>query len=261
MFWYNQLFWYGFAIILVLTFISLAIAIYVRRRRSENRFYVVIENESNVSNAFLLRLENEDRSFEYQFQENGQPLPIEKISTTMAPSSTKTLQGVGNGAQALSQAQSASLSVDRYAPSEVSAPLTRISSEISAGQREAGTLQYYLAKLGIPANSQKQTQTPQTRSNSTPTLIEWAVTHQVPPGGTVKIDLSVLNKSWIGQEWPFQVVSRVKEVPNAPEVTQAGTGVVRGKFWTHPVLPTLVIVAVAVVLLILTAVLTNTPQL
>ena len=255
MFWYSQSFWYGLAIILVLTFISLAVAIYLRKKRLENRFTVVIENGGNVPSQYLLRLDNPNRSFECQFSQNGRRLAVEVLpglpgTSPSAPKSSTGLQGLAG------QAQSAGFTVTEYAPSEVSAPILGLNEDIAEGQRGLGTIQYYLRKLGISGNSSQSSSSP---ANEPQDLgDEWAVTDEIQAGNSLKIELMVVKKRAPGmQQWAFQVVSRSKRDDKAPAVIQEGTGMVRGTFWASPVWPVVMIVGIAVLLVIGIAVLTS----
>ena len=176
MYWNNPFFWIGFVIILVLVGLGLAYAIYQRRKRLENRFTVAIENGGNVVSRYLLRLENgPERSLVYTFADKGKRLPVERIAG-LPGSSQSAAPGTGNVAGAAGQVQSASYTVSQYGPSAVSNPIVEVNSTINEGQRELGTIQYYLSKLGITGGSPK---TAEARAASTPQGDDWALTGEI----------------------------------------------------------------------------------
>jgi hypothetical protein len=255
MFWNNQLFWYGFAVIVILTFICLAIAIYIRKKRLENKFIVGIQNGGNVPSSFLLRLENQNGSFEYHFSQNGRGLPLE-VFTSRQNSSQTNAKGSSNAQNLVFQAQSTSSTMTQHAPSQLSAPIIDANATIAEGQRELGVFQYYLKKLGLagassrPAGSQSNHSSPSSAAQSSQSD-KWAATGEVQPGSSLRIELSVSKKqAGALREWPFQLVSRAKADEKAPDNIQEGLGRVDGKFWSDPILPALFIVGAAILLVV-----------
>ena len=255
MFWNSFFFWIGAALILLLTLICLAVAIYIRRKRQENKFIVQIENLGNVTSQFLLRLVNDDRSLVYRFTKNSIRLPVMAIAGLPGSSQAVTAGAVSApGIDVGSQAQSAANTLVQYGPSEVSHPLVEANSTIYQGQAEVGRVQYYLQRLGLAGGSPKKAEA---QAITPPAGDQWAVTEEVQPGKVLPVEMTVRKKhTGDAREWTFQLISRAREDESAPTMVQEGKGKIPAGFWMRPVYPELVIIGAAILLVIVVVILT-----
>ena len=245
------------AIIVVLAVVLLVAVIPAnRRKRSENRFTVEIENLGNVVSSYLLRLEDPGQTLVYSFEnQEGSPLITREIAGLPGPdeggyrmsSSESSFQ---------ENAQSANSTIAQFGPSEVSRPIAEVNNEIFAAKTAWGQIGYYLSKVGISIGG-----SPVSKAGSETLTERWWETERINPGEKHLITLSARRKRAGSGDWPLKVISRSDEEKTAPAEASDEMLQIPAGFWTTPALPEALVIGLGIVMVIIILVLRNSQAL